>query len=513
MSARHRNLFFAFALTFALTLALGLELFNLAYTQNGDPDEGVYLSVARLLNHGYPYALIFLDQFSLFPHILALSLRVGGDSLLTGRLTIVLFSAFGLSGLAFLAQLLFRSKSGYAWIAAPLAILFAGANHYYLLPSRYTVLDVPSLALMLWALVTGVRYAFGAARTWLVISAMFFSASLLIKPLLIAMGLALGGWLIVRHIVHSNGRWVIHWQDLALDGVIFGAVGVLTMLPFLNSLNLPEEFQRTVGFHLQQAEVLAAGLNERQNGMISFLAENRGWLGLALVGAAIAVYKYPRHVIPLLIAYFVSALLLLRLPPFPHHYAILVPLLALFAALTVQEGIGTLRRRWRDVLKFLQQPFSNINPRTSAFQAFTFLIASAAAAGIWLHDAPQLARYDYAVLTERFDNRNPVIRFIQRTTNPDDFIISDDPKLVYLSGRLIPPSAVLLSYDSTFEFFDRSVEQVSASARDYSVKAFIVTGAYNDKRQLMDWIATHYPIMRTAGGGPQTIFARIYFRE
>src|SRR5690348_14714507 len=74
-----------------LTIA-GLYLFlHLMVPQKEDPDEGAYLTVARLLNLGQPHSSFSFDQFWLFPQLLAWTAQIFGDSLGTGRILVVIF--------------------------------------------------------------------------------------------------------------------------------------------------------------------------------------------------------------------------------------------------------------------------------------------------------------------------------------------------------------------------------------------------------------------------------------
>ncbi|WP_297477902.1 glycosyltransferase family 39 protein [Thermococcus sp.] len=60
-----------------------------------DYDEGTYLLIARLINHGYlPYRDIFAVHPPLYYYLLAAWLRIFGDSYITGRLLSVLLGAF-----------------------------------------------------------------------------------------------------------------------------------------------------------------------------------------------------------------------------------------------------------------------------------------------------------------------------------------------------------------------------------------------------------------------------------
>ncbi len=78
---------------YLLTRLVNIHLMN-EYT---DYDEGTYLMIARLINHGYlPYKSIFAVHPPLYYYILALWLRIFGDSYVVGRLLSVCLGALSL---------------------------------------------------------------------------------------------------------------------------------------------------------------------------------------------------------------------------------------------------------------------------------------------------------------------------------------------------------------------------------------------------------------------------------
>lgn len=123
-TAHKRNLLWSIALGLTLALAIAFALQSLGLSESGDPDEGVQLLVARLLNHGYSFQTFFYDQFALFSFILAATQRLGGETILSGRLTILLFAAFGMASLAALGKF-FAGR-----LVAILAIVFVILHPY-----------------------------------------------------------------------------------------------------------------------------------------------------------------------------------------------------------------------------------------------------------------------------------------------------------------------------------------------------------------------------------------------
>ncbi len=503
-SIKQRHVWFALALTLALAASAHLETVNLLRPPAGGPDEGVYLIAARLLNYGYPYSTFFFDQFPLFPQVIGAAFRVGGDTVLTGRLTIVLFSLLGLLLLASLAWLL-------QWrAAAPLAVLFAVVHPYYLGQSRYTLAEVPSITLLLAALLGVLLYMQGARRVWLVAAAVCFSISLLIKPLAVGFGLTIAWWLIAR-VVASECGWRLRARELTLDLALFGCASLLTALPFLDLFHLAAEFEKTAGFHLAETRFYAPQLVERQFGLISFGRESWAWLGLALLGAGVAARKAPDRIVPLVLGEFASAGVLLQLPPFQHHYAILVPVLALLAAIGVQAGGASLIaafKLWVVRVSRTTKP-AHVADQASYVLAGAFLLVTA----IGLNEAGQVARLDYNIINKTKNDQDMIFALVKQYIKPGDFVISDDAMAVYRAGGLIPPPTINLTYESTCNLFAGCRQKLEESVRDYPVKAVLDTGLFGRNPAVRRWLKNHFPVRETRAKKLYSLGVRIYTRE
>jgi hypothetical protein len=497
-----RDLFFPATVLVALFLAFLYLRINLMLPESADPDEGVYLMVARLLNVGYGYNTFYFDQFWLFPQIVATAFRLFGDSAETGRLTVVAFSLFGLLGMALLAR-----QIGFQW-AAPLGIVLGVVNHYYLAQSRYAMTDVPSAALMLWSLVCVLQFTARKQRVWLALGGAFCAASLLIKPLAVGFAVPLAIWILAARIERAQTRWHVAWRALVLDGVAFGAGGILLAAPFVDLFDLRGEFIRTVGFHWDEKDWYAPQLALRQLALVSFASENRMWFGLAGLGAVVAVLKNPLRALPLLAAEWLSVMVLVQLPPWWHHYALLAPLLSMFAAIGVCEGAAMVGRTLQTWLRR--------NTSARRVSAYPALMGAAFFFGValWLHDAPQLVRYNLAVLNEPGHDTTPVVRYLDKNFERRTFLLSDNPMVLYLADMLIPPSAINLPYESTFRFSKLSEDKLSESVTNYNVAAIVVTGSYKHNAKLMAWIQQHFPTSIYVGTGKSdTVEAHIYLPE
>ncbi len=485
--------------TAALALAFFYFRLNLTLPESVDPDEGVYLIVARLLNHGFGYNAFYFDQFWLFPQILAFAFQLFGDTVKTGRLTVVAFSLGGLGALAVLAR-----QMGFRW-AAPFVILFGAINHYYLAQSRYAMTDVPSAALMLWALVAMQRFGARKQRGWLAVSGALCAGSLLIKPLAVGFVIPLGVWMLAARLERPAGKWRFHWRAFLADaGVTLGG-GVLLAAPFVDLFDLHGEFIRTVGFHWDEKSWYAPQLALRQLALVGYAAENRMWFGLAALGALIAAWKQPLRALPLLAAEIASALVLVQLPPWWHHYALLAPILILFSGIGAAAGIELVVQAIR--ARRGGQTWTQKQWAAYAVGGALFFFAVA----LWLHDAPQLAKYNRAILNERGIDNTYVARYLKRNFPRGTFLLSDDPMMLYSANMLIPPPAINLPYESTFHFSKLSQQKLYESVTAYDVPAIVVTGSYKRNPKLMRWIESQFPLVTYVGNGKSnTLTAKIY---
>lgn len=494
---------FLFPLVLVIALAVGLYSINLGVIQTGDPDEGVYLGAARLINYGYPYARFFFDQFALFPEMLALALRIGGDTLLSARILILLFSASGLFAVAFLTRAL-GSR-----LASVLAVLLTALHPYYLTTSRYTMGEIPGVALALWACAAILAFTRHRARAWLILAGILMTASVLVKPLTVSFVIPLLVWLVWARIHATQGATGIDWRALLLDGFVLVSSGIVTALPFLD-WNLSEQFRATVLFHRDELAFHGATLGSRLEGLRAFSLASGGWLGLALVGVLSA--RSLQSLLPLLAAEAATVILLLQLPPFNHHYALLVPVLGIVAAVGIEQGAQHLYRVLRSTVAHLRarQKNASMLPRASALLA---AVAAGLALVLALASLPQIELQNRLVLVRARRNKDAVVARLAQRTQPGAFVLCDDPIVVYLAGRLLAPSAINLSYVSTFELDPTAYRRLDETMQEYPLAAVVVTGAFRSDPKLMAWVKSTFPVSRRVVGVDGALSADIYSRR
>lgn len=449
---------------------------------------------ARLLNRGHAFDTIFYDQFALLPQYIAMAFRIGGDNLLSARLAILLSAAFGLTGLAALARRLSGRVAAVAVI--PLTILHA----HYLMVARYTIGEAPALACAIWALVLVVLYRASRRRVWLGIASALFCAAVLFKPMVIGLMPALAILVLSVHTTRASRGLRVKWRALGIDLVLSVTIALGIAAPFVGLTDLAGEFERTAGFHFTQSPAYAESFDTHLDALWAWLYTSRAWLGLAALGLVMCLRAQTLLSLALVIGELGMVWLLLLLPPFPHHYALLVPALTLFAACGLQEGVTALGQRARG---------ARTNRRAS-LTAISLALIFIGALSWSVLKFDSIVSDTAHVFAERWIDRRALVTYLRRNTLPDAYVLSDDPKVIYLADRQVPPSAVLLLYDTTFDVLPDALARFQNSAAQYNVQAVVVTGAYRRHAALLHWIEQAYPRSIARGDAERSMYGIIY---
>ena len=160
-----------FGLTFAWRLP-NLDAFGLSN------DEGIHLMWARLAVEGHPlYSDIYAVQPPLFIESLGLAFRLAGQTIQTGRWTILtgyILLAFSLSWLAYRAG---------RWAGALFALSLLGIAPLIFTYSRLVMAEVPATALAVTSLVALLLYQDKGRRRWLIASGLLLGLSFITKAL------------------------------------------------------------------------------------------------------------------------------------------------------------------------------------------------------------------------------------------------------------------------------------------------------------------------------------------
>lgn len=485
-------------LVFGIALATGFAAWYLmpdaAISRRRDIDEGVYLMVARLLNRGYSSSTFFFDQFWLFPRILTQAFRWFGDSLIVARLTVLGFSLVGLIGMALLSYQL-----GARW-AAPAAIFLGAVEPIYLRQSREVTADVPSAACLTLSLVFLFAFQKRSRRLWLAVSGASAGASLIIKPLAIGFVIAFVVLLFIHRARREANRLRVDAADLTIDLLVFLAAGTITAAPFVDLLHPIDEYRRTVGFHLVEKNWLAPTAIDRWSALLGFTRRNIPWLALAAVGVA-ALRPLTVAGSLLVAGELISVAILLQLPPWMNHYTLLIPVLIVFSVVALERGIIALKQAIVDLRAKRAIPDSR--RLLAIIFVASFLIACA--------DLPWMVHYNRRVLHPPPDHLEAVVRYLQENTNPGDYLLTDDVIMPYLADRLVPPSAINLSFAATFKFDQTSATHLDTTLRQYPVAGIIASARYLRNPRLMSWIETSFPSSITIrADDTDRVLARIY---
>ncbi len=133
---------------------------------------------------------------------------------------------------------------------------------------------------------------------------------------------------------------------------------------------------------------------------------------------------------------------------------------------------------------------------------------------IALVDLPWLARHNRRIAHPPTDNSSAVIRYLEESTAPNAYLLSDDVMIPYLANRLVPPPAINLSFAATFKFDQASAKHLEAALHDYPLAGVVAAGRYLRNPPLMSWIEATFPISTPVhADGSDKVIAQIYRSE
>ena len=185
----------------AAYFVLMLSLYSFRDVFEFDPDEGNNVIKALMMSRGHQlYGEIWSDQPPLFTYLLMWWFKIGGWSVVWGRILVLLFA----SAIVFAVYDSLRLISGH--VAALAGALLLPCTMEFMALSVSVMLGLPSIALALlgaWALVRWTR----SKRTgWLVAGGVLMGLSLLTKLFAAFILPVLGVWVLLAA-CRTDGRW------------------------------------------------------------------------------------------------------------------------------------------------------------------------------------------------------------------------------------------------------------------------------------------------------------------
>jgi len=422
-------------------------------------DEAGYIAVPWMVAAGHTlYTEVYSPSPPLFTLSVAAAFKVWGNSVEVGRAVIVAYSALGLLAAALLAREIRGRVAGLAVVL----LLFFSPEYFRL--SRVTMSEVPAASLALISLLALLVYWRRGQRGWLVLSGLTLAASLLLKLVtLFALPLPILA-VALRHFYPPSpgaGRFAaVSGKGMVLDFALWAVSFCLPILLCLLIYDPWAMYEQAVALHWRGREFHQVDYSRRGPRILGYLWQDRGLLMLALGGSLFCWLRRSRQAL-LVVAWFllVTIMMINQAPLTTHHMLPMVPPLAILAGVMVQEGwdswLALIRqRRWQSVLL----------PAVGVGLVAFYLVN-------W--PAVTKSNREEMVRTNTPDELvEDAISLLRQATAPGDFVISDDPLIVLLAGRNIPPTLTGADWRRLHVGY-LTAEQLIALSEQYGVSALV----------------------------------------
>ena len=396
-------------------------------------DEGIYAMEARLQLHGYRlYTDVWSDRPPLFSMLVAVAFRLFGQSVTVGRTLVLALSMTGVIATAAIGRRVAGRLGALAMVALTLLL-----PHFYGI-SAMLLIELPPISLALAAMAAVLVYRDTGKMRWLVLSAVCFAGSGLIKPITapmylpLSLVLLLGATGLPGSLWQRTKRWLTFNLTMALPVLLMilllgpsvflrQVVGTLLELrgehaySLAHNLATVSDYLFSDKWGLSHKGILALAILA----LVS-LAIDRRWPDGAALGSWLAV---------------VLAALLLHTPLRRHHLFGLMPPLVVLSGVAIQDT-------WRNG--------QHIGSASRSRRLFAVLLVFGV--GLLVVDVPNMVRVDIQrranTLGPRAETlaRLAAVEYLSVRTPPGSTIITDDPMLAFKSGRLIPPDLAAPSY-------------------------------------------------------------------
>ncbi len=471
-----QNWWLVLALGFVLAGAFGLALFRLdVIAAVPSLDEGVYLLAARVLRQGYPFESLYFDQPPVFVWLLALAFRWSGDSLLTGRGLIVVFSVITLVLLVFLMRYFDEP------FAIPFALVLIGTSPLWLFGARTVLSEVPAITCIVASLVLALRFIDTRRRLWLAAAAICFALGVALKPIAAGFGLTIALCLWLGMDGSRRARVVaLCW---------FGLVSLLCLIPAVQLYRMQWFWDEVLGMHVAERQIFYAQVFWGFWVIIRQVTWNAPLFFLALPGFFAAARKNRKLAVSILAGMMLVLFTNLLLPPFEHHYVLLVPFLGIFAGFACVEMLRLGKRLIsRGVGGFLNAGRLNYMDWGLLCVCVVLVLLRMPA---FISQIKKTFYPSEILMSEQVD-------FIASHISSDRFVLTDAPLLTFVAGAQIPPCALVSVYADVLPLVADGFERLDACIKAYAVDTIIVTGAYEQSPAVHAWLVRS-AVMRDQG--------------
>lgn len=428
-------------LLFIVILICSFTLYIQNLFQNwGDYDQGVYMLSAKLLYQGFPlYKEVFLTQGPLFIQSIALMFHIFGVTVFTARLCMVLYFLLGLTG--FFLILTHFKKSYVNFV--PL-ILYALSLNVFVF-GRAVEAELPSLAVYLFSFYFMLLYRKYIRRELLIISATLFFLACLFKLTEIYLLLPL-----ILFLIHGK-KYNEVLKELSYILLTWFICGLLLLI--LNHSQIDSVMSQYIGSHLK-ASGRSLSLSDYFGALLYTLMSSVPLIIINLIGLLYFVmYKGSTYFNYLIISVFVTLLFLLyQKPAFEHDFVILS-----FYFVIISDFF---------LLNILDiKIFNNNNYQLLKIISTCVIIISVIIFYFGI--------YKTSVSAKAGSDLTSVVTYIDKTTKPTDYIITDYQEIAFRADRDVPPQLVDTS-SVTLSTKQLTTSQLIYYFKKYNVKEVVV---------------------------------------
>jgi hypothetical protein len=342
--------------------------------------------------------------------------------------------------------------------------------------------DLPALSFAAAGLAAAFAYQREKQLLWAGIAGAAYVAALLIHPLFIYLAPL---YLAVPFVPRPSGRdEVPHASQPRRFLAVFVAVGLGLTILVLAGVDRRAFFTWVLGQNLETAStVRPKTLSTNWRLLVQYLQHRPALVILAGLGA-VALWRKPAHRIGLALAtgwLLLTLAVLLFWSPIWLHYLLLiaVPLIVVAGG-----GVGSLA----DWFSSLEHPkrkgatFGFILGFLMVLSLFWFSL------GAWREDAPHLNEDPVWSQEQRMARA-----FLRGASDPQDYIVTDDPLLAFAADRLVPPTLTEASYRQIHLGYLTSGDLVASSIRHESPVVLFATGRLEELPSFERWVSAVSP--------------------
>jgi 4-amino-4-deoxy-L-arabinose transferase-like glycosyltransferase len=454
-----------------------------------DYDEGAHMMQARLMLMGYPlYAETFSGQPPLLISSLAGAFALLEPSVQVGRALMVAYATLGLLALALIAREL------HGWAAAVGTVVLLGIAPDFFLYSRVSMGDIPSTSMVALAVLCALRYR-GSGRRWVVAAGLALGAGCLLKfstvfavPLVAAVvALRSADGLSLREFIARAERR--RWARIGFDLAWLGGAFALPLLFCLLAFDVPAMYDQLFVFHWQARAAFGLDRMANLSQIGEYLLKNGGLSALAAYGCIglLLTRRVGRSFLIIAWFFLITAVLVNHAPLWPHLLVMLLFPLALGGGVATGELVQYAKAR---------------NDQAWSWQREGLLLIGLCALAFYLMGIPSIVDTNsHRLVAYKTEVGLAATDFLAAVTDPEGWVITDEPLVPFCAGRKVPPYLNDISYVRTQTGY-LTADDLIALTKDYRPQAIVVwsEGRFTQRLPVyVEWVEQNYRLATSFG--------------